>query len=330
MGFQRAPDRRRPSPEERNPPVRDPFLKRLFGHAEVVEILISDMLPEDAGRIDFGTLEKVGTELVGEALVRRYPDMMWTARTRDGARRVLILTEFQGQQDRFMPLRTTIYCHLALQELVERTRPAPAPDSIDVLLPMVIYHGPGAWRGPTSLDELFPRRIPREFRVIFRGSERGGSGGAADLVGALASLDRERSLGGTIEALGSLRRIAERTGDRLDRLLAECIGAWLVSKGRITEDQNREATAMTQVMTEYERSLEEWAREKYAEARGEERAGVLCRLAGRRFGTDAGERLADLFGTPPDSERLSRAEEAVIECATAEELLQRVRGSSGA
>ena len=198
---------------------------------------------------------------------------------------------------------------------------------------MVIYDGPGAWRGPTSLDELIPSGIPREFRVIFRDSERGGSGAAVDLVGALVSLDRERSLGGTIEALGSLRRIAGKTGDRLDRLLAECIGAWLVSKGRIAEDQNREATAMTQVMTEYERSLEEWARERYAKERAEERAEghavALCRLAGRRFGTDAGERLADLFGTPPDSERLSRAEAAVIECSTAEELLRRVRGSSG-
>lgn len=159
--------------------MRDPLFKRLFGHAEVVEILIRDMLPEDAGRIDFATLEKVGTELVGEALVRRYPDMMWTARTRDGTGRVLILTEFQGQQDRLMPLRRTIYSHLAVQELLERTRPAPGPGSIDVLRPMVIYHGPGAWRGPTSLDELFPRGIPREFRVIFRDSERGGSGGAS-------------------------------------------------------------------------------------------------------------------------------------------------------
>lgn len=57
LGFQRPPDRRRPSPGERNPLVRDPLLKRLFGHAEVVETLIRDMLPEDVGRIDFATLE---------------------------------------------------------------------------------------------------------------------------------------------------------------------------------------------------------------------------------------------------------------------------------
>ena len=79
-------------------------------------------------------------------------------------------------------------------------------------------------------------------------------------------------------------------------------------------------------MTEYERSLEEWGREKYAEGH----AAVLCRLAGRRFGADAGERLAGLFGTPPDSGRLARAEAAVIECSMADELLRRLRGSSGA
>ena len=161
---------------------------------------------------------------------------------------------------------------------------------------------------------------------IFRDSEVGGSGAAVDLVGAIASLDRERSLAGTLAALGRVRRIAERTGDRLDRLLAECTGAWLVSKERITKDQNREATTMTQVMTEYEGSWEEWGREKYAEGH----AASLCRQAGRRFGADAGERLADLFGTPPDSQRLARAEAGVIECSTAEELLRRVRSSSGA
>ncbi|MCY3807941.1 MAG: Rpn family recombination-promoting nuclease/putative transposase [Gemmatimonadetes bacterium] len=159
--------------------MKDPILKRLFGHAEVVEILIRDVLPEDARRIDLSTLEKLGTEFVGEALVRRYPDMMWTAHTRDGTGRVVILVEFQGRPDRLMPLRTAIYSHLAVQEMLRRSRPAPRPDSIEVLPPIVIYHGRGAWKGPTALGELFPRGIPREFRVIFRdpaGSESGTAG----------------------------------------------------------------------------------------------------------------------------------------------------------
>ena len=57
---------------------------------------------------------------------------------------------------------------------------------------------------------------------------------------------------------------------------------------------------------------------------------MLCSQAGRRFGSEAGERLAELLGTPPDAGRLSVAEAAVLECSTAEELLRRVRGSSEA
>ena len=44
---------------------------------------------------------------------------------------------------------------------------------------------------------------------------------------------------GALADLGSLRKIAGDTGDRLDGLLADCIGAWLVSEGRITEEQTR-------------------------------------------------------------------------------------------
>ena len=87
---------------------------------------------------------------------------------------------------------------------------------------------------------------------------------------------------------------------------------------------------MAQVMTEYERSLEEFGsrRERVGrtEGRAEGRAALLVRLARRRFGAEAGDRLAGLFGTPADSGRLASAEAAVIECATAEELLRRVEG----
>ena len=98
---------------------------------------------------------------------------------------------------------------------------------------------------------------------------------------------------------------------------------------------------MAQVVTEYERSLEKFGMERQRRGRAEGRAEgiaeglargraeVLCRQAGRRFGSEAGERLAELLGTPPDAGRLSVAEAAVLECSTAEELLLRVPGSSG-
>ncbi len=306
--------------------MQDPTLKRLFGHPEVVEILVRDILPEHADRIDFSTLEKLGTELVGEALARRYADMMWTARTRDGTGEVVILTEFQGKPDRLMPLRTTIYANLVVQELLRRARPAPRPDTIEVLPPMVIYHGSGAWKEPTAMAELFPREIPRDFRVIFRDPDLNRSVPGIDLVAAMAKLDQDTSIDGTLVELGRLQRIAEETGDRLDRLLAGSIGKWLELKERITKEQNREAKTMAQVMTEYERSLEAFGTKRWREGC----AAVLCGVAARRFGAEAGERLAELLGTPLDSGRLATAEAAVVDCSTAEELLRRVEGSAGA
>jgi len=141
----------------------------------------------------------------------------------------------------------------------------------------------------------------------------------------MTGLHRDNSMKSTLTELGRLRKIAGDTGDRLDGLLADCIGAWLVSEGRITEEQNGKATTMAQVMTEYERSLEEFGsrRERVG------RAALLVRLTRRRFGAEAGDRLAGLFGKPADAGRLASAEAAVIECATAEELRRRVEDSGG-
>ena len=316
------------TPGRTDPPVNDPALKRLFGHPEVAEILIRGILPEDADRIDFSTLEKLGTELVGEALSRRYADLMWTARTRDGAAQLLILIEFQGRQDRLMPLRTTIYALMAVQELLRRTRPPPHLDTIEVLQPTVLLDAVGPWRGPTALDELFPRGIPRDFRAIFRDPERCGSTPGIDLAETMNRLDRDNSMKATLAELRRLVRVAEETGDRMDRLLAECIGEWLVLKERITKEQKREAKTMAQVMTEYERSLEAFGSRRERKGRVEGRVELLISMASMKFGTEAGERLADLLGTPPDSGRLATAAAAVIECATDGELLRRMGDGS--
>ena len=325
--------------------MMDAIFKRLFGHPEVVKHLIRHMLQEEVERIDLSTLEKFDSELIGDALVRRYPDMIWTARTRDGTGTVVFPIEFQGRRDRLMALRTTIYAHLAVQQLLERAPPSLRPESIEVWPPLVVYHGPGAWEDPTELDELFPRGIPRDFSVMFRGSGGSGSGTALELVESTLIVYQNLPMEGILDALRTLRRIAEETDADLDRILAESTGAWLVLMEAITEKQNREATTMAQVVTEYERSLEEFGRKRQRRGRAEGRAEgmaegmaeglargraeVLCRLAGRRFGSEAGERLAEVLGTPPDSKRLSVAEAAVLECSTAEELLRRVRGSSG-
>ena len=61
------------------------------------------------------------------------------------------------------------------------------------------------------------------------------------------------------------------------------------------------------------------------QGRDEERA-LLCRLAARKFDAAAAEGLAAALAGVADPERLGRVGDWIIECATASELLARVRG----
>ena len=64
------------------------------------------------------------------------------------------------------------------------------------------------------------------------------------------------------------------------------------------------------------------------QVRHEERA-LLCRLAARKLDASAAENLAAALGAVTDPERLARVGEWIIDCATAPELLGRVRGEYG-
>ncbi len=142
-----------------------------------------------------------------------------------------------------------------------------------------------------------------------------------DLAQAILELEQDRSVAGTLATLGALRRIADETGSQYDRLMAECVAEMLVSSSRITRRQVREVTTMAKVVTEYERSLEEWGREW---ARREQ-AEMLSHLVGRKFGPEAVEKLSALLRRIPDSFQFSEAAVAVIDCATADEFFVRVR-----
>ncbi len=271
--------------------------------------------------INFSTLEELSPELVGEALVRRYPDMLWAARTRDGSGRVLILLEFQGAHDPLMPLRIAIYQLLAVQALLRRMRPSATPRSVEVLS-FVIYHGEGRWRTAARLQNLFPRWVPGDYRVIARDQDEGTARTSGrDLARTILDLEKDWSVAGTRATLRELTQIADETGSRYDDLMAECVLEMLVSSGRITRDQVREVTTMAQVMTEYERSLEEYGKTWYRLGRAE----MLCQQVDMKFGPEVAEKLRTILGELSEPGRISEAASAVIDCATAEEFIARVR-----
>ena len=88
----------------------------------MIELLIRRHVPEWHGEIEYSSLERLPSELIDERLRRRYPDMIWRARTIDGTTDLVLLLELQGRPERHMVLRTTTYNVLAVQELIEHDK----------------------------------------------------------------------------------------------------------------------------------------------------------------------------------------------------------------
>ena len=332
--------------------MHDAAFKRLFRHPATVEMLVRAYAPRRAARIDLASLERAGTEQVGEALVRRYPDMIWTARTRRPGGRALILLEFQSTRDRLMALRMAVYQLLAVQELLRRVPGPRGRRSVEVLS-FVIHHGEGSWGKPPSLRGLFGRRwTPRDYRLVAREPGPGPPGAGMDLPQAILALERDRSAEGTRATVEALRRIAERTGTEYDRFMGGCVAEMLISRGQLTREQLGEARTMAQISAAYQRSLEEYGRKWWAKGRDEgirrgrdegirqgrdegirqERASLVAGLCGQardRFGAKAAGELASLIGEELRSGELLDVAAAVASCATAEELLGRVRAMRG-
>lgn len=294
--------------------------------------------------IDFSTLDKMGTELVGEAMVRRYPDMLWIARKRGATGWVVILLEFQATWDRLMALRMAVYQLLTVQQLLRRMRPSPKTDSVEILS-FLIYHGEGTWGAVPSLRALFSRWVPGNYKVIAPDRDAEATAARTDLAQAILKLERDRGPEATLTTVETLRQVAEETGDDYDHFMAECVAEVLVSTRRITRDQLREVRTMGQMSAAYHQSLEEygrkWFRPKwFRQGRDEgirqgrdegireerrEHVRVLCQRTRERFGASVAEELAALLGDNPDPEQLLDAAGAVVSCGDEDELLNRVR-----
>lgn len=339
----RSPSDHRGTPAG-DPTLQDAAFKRLFGHRVTIEKLVRAYAPDRAAGIDFSTLHKMDTELVGEALARRYPDLLWIARKRGGTGWVVILMEFQATRDRLMALRMAVYQLLTVQELLRRMRPSPTTDSVEILS-FLIYHGEGKWGAVPSMRRLFKRWVPGDYRVIARDREHQAVAARTDLAQAILELERDHGPEATLTTVEALRQVAEETGDDYDQFMAECVGEVLVSTRRITRDQLREVRTMGQMSAAYHQSLEEygrkWFRSKwFREGRDEgiregrdegirqERrahARILFRRAREKFGPSAAEELIARLGDNPDPDRLLDAAGAVASCGTADELLARVQ-----
>ncbi len=313
----------------------DETYKLIFSQRAAVEELIRNFVGKRlAGELDFDTLEPLPTNRISGGLVQRVLDLLCKVRFRDGWLYLLILLEFQSENDPFMALRILTYTCLTYEELIRRGEVRPG-NKLPPLLPVAVYNGRPRWRAATDVNELIApvsqplaQYLP-SFRYLLLDLQRIGEqdAGSRDLVTSLGIVERYPTPENLQRILRDLRRrfrgpeFAE-FHQALRSWVAGAAKAWQISEAdlagmmSITEDEEM-----------YERAKElrdQVHRDGVQQGRIRERALLVRRFATRKFGAETAERLTRILEDRADAERLDEVVDAIIDCDSGAELLARV------
>ena len=240
---------------------------------------------EWAGALDFSTLREGSTQLVSKRTLQRRHPDMIWSVDTFDGRKVVFLMEFQRAVDPLMALRTATYAAFTLEGIASDER-IRAGDP----LPEFVYLVLGLARNLSARD------MAARMSALRMAVERYGE---ADLDAFLFErMYTMLELRGYTEGLTRLREktMAELV-DRFQRSLDE-----LVQKGR-------------------RQGIQQGARR----GRQEGQALVLRRIIARKFGDDTAGQLSALLDAVSGSEHIDRVTDALIECGTSEEFIERVR-----
>ena len=335
------------------PPPSDPIYKRLYAFARMVEDLLRSLFGAGLDA-DYGTLEKLPAEYVGEALQHRRGDTAWRLRTRgtgDGWLHVLVMLEFQSTTDAAMALRVMEYTALLYGELLRHG--VAKPGALPPVLPVVLYNGDAPWRPATEMRDLIA--APSPLLAPYQPSQRHF---VLDQRRAQAEDFKLHELTWTVAQLEQSSSAADlaRIGRRLTGLLAgagevelrRTFAHWLWALGRSLvgsgpapmppEDVNLEDMAMSLVerVAEWRKPyIEQGIQQGIQQGRQEgislgreegmeHERQLLRRIAATRFDSATADRLAATIGAEADPQRLMEVGEAIARCATGGELLREI------
>jgi hypothetical protein len=259
----------------------------------MVEELLRGFLHGDwIQRLDFSTLERMGTSFVSEDLRERHSDVIWRARLRGEGEDwvyVYLLLELQSTSDPFMAVRLLTYVGLLLEEIIRREKLAPG-DRLPAVLPLVLHNGTGRWRAPLRLESLFvpvpnplKRYLPRLTYLLLdeRRLDLTQPGLEHNRIAALFRIE-------TTEDRGALPHLYQDLEDLIppeEADLRRTVRVWLDSvvhrtfpDGIIPEGVNLKEAPML------EETLAKWRDQDRQEGRLEARREVLLEQMTQRFG----------------------------------------------
>lgn len=140
-------------------PAHDSEYKLLFSHPEMMRDLLVGFVPGDwAQAAQFNTLERVNASYVSDTDRQRHDDMVWRLKVGPHWVWVYLLLEFQNQPDEWMAVRMMAYVSLLAQHLIREGQLDHG--KLPALIPLVLYNGGRAWKGPTDVADCFAPSLP--------------------------------------------------------------------------------------------------------------------------------------------------------------------------
>ena len=333
----------------------DEASKRLFVGGVIADAL-RVVKPELAALLDLASIEPLPTEYVRGG--KRFADAAFRVNFREGrfspdpsgtagrpGRRLYLLlaAEFQDANDAAMLERVREYAdwqdaHYRQQNIVRDGEHPP-------LLALVFHTGPDRWTAEDGLEVY--RALPREAaaqlaphqRQAYIGIEVGRRSTltppAGNRLGAVVRLTRSAT---AEELLARLTEEWRRFGGSDDLRFRRGMRDWAqeivlgLAETSIELPRFEELETATEegTMALLEQHVREWraelAQEGVAKGREEGERDALARLAERRFGADAAQRLSSALNGSPTRQRLDDVGDLVLFCRTAEEFVERLDG----
>lgn len=131
----------------------DALFKAAFSETKHAAGLLRCLIPAAVVRhVNWRTLRRIPGTFVDVGVPERQSDLLFSARLSGGESVLLYLVEHQSEPDPRMAWR--------LYEYIARIWAAwekehPEEPALPAVIPVVVHHGAGGWRGPTSLGEMY-------------------------------------------------------------------------------------------------------------------------------------------------------------------------------
>ena len=232
-------------------------------------------------------------------------------------------------------VRVLSYTALLYQDLL-RTSTKPLPP----VLPIVLHHGPVRWTAAVDVAGLAapsgaflaPYQPAQRYFLLDVGDTGAPLPHGGNLVAALIRLERSRSAEDADVVLGVLDAWLSESGNEA---LRRALGEWMrqvYAPGRSPVATRPDSENRTEAQRMLRERVKEWNRqlledgraEGREEGRAEGQLELMRRMAVRKFGNEAAERLVERLETVHDAERMAEIGEWLFECASGEELLERL------